>query len=264
LPKIQTKLSYGPKRIGAALIELQQVDSTNNYATALAHAGMAQPGTAVLAHYQSAGKGQRHKGWSAAPGENITLSLVLQPDAFAGAGFASLSAANAFRFSMAIALGAQRFFARYAGDETFVKWPNDLYWRDRKAGGILIENILSGSSWKWAIAGLGININQTDFEGLALRAVSLRQITGKAWEIKPLALGLCGQIEAALEQLAQDPESVVADYHRVLYKMGEIVRLKKDARVFSARVLGVSAEGRLRVQHAIDEEFAVGEVEWVF
>jgi BirA family biotin operon repressor/biotin-[acetyl-CoA-carboxylase] ligase len=264
LPKIRTKLSPGPKRIGAPFIELQQVDSTNNYATALAHAGMAGHGTAVLAAHQTAGKGQRHKGWSAAPGANITLSLLLAPYQLTGSGIAPLSAAGAFRFSMAIALGAQRFFAAYAGEETFVKWPNDLYWRDRKAGGILIENILSGDQWKWAVAGLGININQTDFGALAPRAVSLRQITGREWNVKELALALCASIEETLEQLCRDPASIAADYHAVLFGLGDVVRLRKENRVFAAEVLGVSDEGALRVRHGVEEEFRVGEVEWVF
>ncbi|WP_165871488.1 biotin--[acetyl-CoA-carboxylase] ligase [Flaviaesturariibacter flavus] len=258
-------MSPGPKRIGTPFIELTQVDSTNNYATGLAHAGMAEHGTAVLAAHQTKGKGQRHKAWEGAPGANITMSLLLAP---AGLGLqpppVRLTAAGAFRFSMAVALGAQRFFARHAGEETFVKWPNDLYWRDRKAGGILIENILAGDQWKWAVAGLGININQTDFGPDAPRAVSLRQITGRQWDVRTLALELCASIEDSLNQLSASPDSVAADYHAVLFGRGEIVRLRKDSRVFAAEVLGVTEDGLLRVRHGVEEEFAVGEVEWVF
>jgi BirA family transcriptional regulator, biotin operon repressor / biotin---[acetyl-CoA-carboxylase] ligase len=264
LSKIQTKLSPGPKRIGAPFIELQQVDSTNNYATALAHAGMAEHGTAVLARHQTAGKGQRDKGWTSTAGDNITLSLVLDPSQLGDEGIVRLTAARAFRFSMAIALGAQRFFGHHAGEETFVKWPNDLYWRDRKAGGILIENILSGDQWKWAIVGLGININQTDFGRLAGRAVSLRQITGREWDISLLARELCASIEASLTQMQKDPASIAADYDAVLFGRGETVRLRRNARVFAAEVLGVTESGALRIRHGIEEEFNVGEVEWVF
>ncbi|GAB4093886.1 biotin--[acetyl-CoA-carboxylase] ligase [Flaviaesturariibacter terrae] len=252
-----------PKRLGAPFIELQQVDSTNNYATALAHAGLAEHGTAVLAKAQTAGKGQRHKGWTAEPGANITMSLLLRPFLLPGPDGAPLSIGDAFYLSAAAALGVQRFFAAYAGEETFVKWPNDLYWRDRKAGGILIENIFAGSDWKWAVVGTGININQADFGDLAGRAVSLRQITGRERDIRSLALELCGSIEAALEQLALDRDSVLSDYHRVLYRLGETVRFRKGGRVFEAEVLGVTSTGRLRVRHGVEEEFAVGEVEWV-
>jgi len=244
------------KRLGTPLIELQQVDSTNNYATALAHAGRATHGTAVLAKAQTAGKGQRHKGWQAQPGANITLSLILRPE--------GLQLAQAFTFSMAVALGVQRFFSRYAGAETFVKWPNDLFWRDRKAGGILIENILSGSEWKWAIAGLGININQTAFGPLADRAVSLLMITGKKWPIPDLVSALFDSVGAALEELQQDPAAIIAAYHDVLYARGQCVKLRKDSRVFEVEVIGVTPEGALRVRHGIEEQYQVGEVEWVF
>ncbi|RYY63668.1 MAG: biotin--[acetyl-CoA-carboxylase] ligase [Chitinophagaceae bacterium] len=261
--KNKYKLPPAPKHLGASIVELQQVDSTNNYATALAHAGLAEHGTAVLAREQTAGKGQRHKGWNAAPGANITMSLVLQPAVLFQKGSVALNAADAFRFSAAVALGVQRFFAAHAGEETFVKWPNDLYWRDRKAGGILIENILSGADWKWAVVGTGININQSDFGDLSGRAVSLRQITGREWDIHVLARELCASLETALARLATDPAGILEDYHAVLFAKGETVRFRKGSRTFSAQVLGVTDDGRLRLWHGLEEAYAVGEVEWI-
>lgn len=258
------KLPPSSKHLDAAFIELQQVDSTNNYATGLAHAGLAEHGTAVLARHQTAGKGQRHKGWTDEPGSNILLSLLLRPSEVFGSGAVPLTAVEGFRFSAAVALGVQRFFAARAGEETFVKWPNDLYWRDRKAGGILIENILAGAEWKWAVVGMGININQGDFGNLAGRAVSLRQITGREWEVGQLAQQLRAAVAGALEQLAADPGSILADYHAVLFGRGQEVRFRKGARTFSAEVLGVTEDGRLRVWHGLEEAFGVGEVEWVF
>ena len=151
--------------IGNPFIELQQVESTNNYATGAVHAGMAQHGTIVFAHHQTKGKGQHNRAWLADEGKNIAMSVILQPP--------GLALSQSFLISMATALGVQRFFSHYAGSETKVKWPNDLYWRDRKAGGILIENIVQGSEWKASIVGIGININQTAFENLENKAVSL-------------------------------------------------------------------------------------------
>lgn len=241
--------------IGFNLIELQQVESTNNYATGLAHAGMAQHGTVVWSHHQTAGKGQRHKSWETDAGENITASFILEPS--------WISLPNAFGLSRAVAVGVQRFFATYAGEQTKVKWPNDLYWGDRKAGGILIENILSGAQWKYAIVGIGININQTVFGGLAQKAVSLKQITGASHDIPPLIKELCRHLEQALTELESNPISVEGSYHELLYKIGERVRLKKGGRVFEATIKGVSPQGRLIAHHLIDETFEVGEVEWV-
>ncbi|HEY8388624.1 MAG TPA: biotin--[acetyl-CoA-carboxylase] ligase, partial [Parasegetibacter sp.] len=133
------------------LIVLQRIDSTNNYAMEQLHAGMANHGTAWLAMEQTAGRGQRGRQWTAEPGANILLSIIIEPSR------ANLSAP--FELSVCFALAAQTLFNKYSIDSTTVKWPNDIYWRDRKAGGILIENVFRGTSWDYAIAGIGLNIN---------------------------------------------------------------------------------------------------------
>jgi BirA family biotin operon repressor/biotin-[acetyl-CoA-carboxylase] ligase len=241
--------------IGNPFVELQQVDSTNNYATAMAHAGMAQHGTAVLAQHQTKGKGQRTKAWETLPGQNITMSIILQPQ--------PLVLSEAFLLSMAVAVGVQRFFVHYAGDEVSVKWPNDLYWRDRKAGGILIENILTGADWKYAVVGMGININQTDFGELGLKATSLKQITGKAYDVMTLSKELCQFLGQAYQELLTNKQNIVEAYHAVLYKRSQKVKLRKDTRVFETLIKGVSLDGQLITEHGMEERFSVGEVEWI-
>ncbi|HEY0067590.1 MAG TPA: biotin--[acetyl-CoA-carboxylase] ligase [Flavisolibacter sp.] len=242
-------------KIGTPFIELPTVDSTNNYATTLAHEGMARHGTAVFAHRQTRGRGQRTKEWVTGGG-NIALSLVLEP--------VQLTTSRMFSLSMAVALGACRFFTRYAGEDTRIKWPNDIYWRDRKAGGILIENILQGSSWRFAVAGIGLNINQDDFGELNNRAVSLKQITGRNFSSVILAHELCSDLQQAWDLLEKDQPELTAAYHSLLYKLNEPIRLKKENRVFEALLTGVTLTGQLVVRHSIEEQFDVGEVEWIF
>ena len=241
--------------IGNPLIELQQVESTNNYATGLVHAGMAQHGTAVFAHHQTKGKGQHNRTWLSEEGKNIAMSVILQPPA--------LALSQSFLLSMATAIGTRQFLSKYAGSETKVKWPNDLYWRDRKAGGILIENIVQGTEWKAAIIGIGININQTSFENLDSKAVSLKQITGKDFEPLALAKELCQQLSQAYDVLHKLPAQIIESYKNQLYKINEVVRLKKGSRVFDAKVKNVTTMGQLVVQHATEEYFSIGEVEWL-
>ena len=216
---------------------------------------MAQSGTAVFAHHQTKGKGQRHRKWQGEPGHNIALSVILQPP--------GLALSQAFLLSMATALGVHRFFAKYAGSETKVKWPNDLYWRDRKAGGILIENLVQGSDWKAAVIGIGININQTNFHNLDRKAVSLKQITGKEHAPLDLAKELCSHLSQAYDLLHKLPLEVKELYRQHLYKLNKTVRLKHGSRVFDAVIKDVSSLGELVVQHATEERFGVGELEWV-
>ena len=231
------------------------MESTNNYATGAIHAGLAQGGMAVFAHHQTAGKGQRNRQWLDEGRKNIALSVVLQPP--------GLALSQSFLLSMTTAVGVYHFLSRYAGSECSVKWPNDLYWRDRKAGGILIENMVQGSEWKAAVVGVGLNINQTQFGNLGTKAVSLKQITGKDHEPLPLAIELCKDLSDAYTLLHHLPSEVMEQYRRYLYKRNETVRLKQGSRVFDAVVKDVTALGELIVEHGVEEQFGVGEVEWV-
>jgi BirA family biotin operon repressor/biotin-[acetyl-CoA-carboxylase] ligase len=165
---------------------------------------------------------------------------------------------------MCIAIAVHDFFSKYAGDETFVKWPNDLYWRDRKAGGILIENILQGTRWQFSVAGIGINVNQTAFSPHLPNPVSLKQITGRHFDILALARKLCGHIQRRLNMLLEEPpEALLQEYNALLYRKQESVKLKKENIVFETFIRGVNMQGKLMTKAAVEQEFNWGEVEWV-
>jgi BirA family transcriptional regulator, biotin operon repressor / biotin---[acetyl-CoA-carboxylase] ligase len=242
--------------VGFPFIELRKVESTNNYAMGLVHAGMAQHGTAVFAHEQTKGKGQRHKEWLSEPGKNITLSLIVYPF--------GLKTNQLFLLSMAVANGVHNFFSFYAGGETKTKWPNDIYWCDRKAGGILIENVIQGNNWKHAIIGIGLNINQTDF-GDNSRAVSLKNITGKTYDIVSLAKEeLLTFLDLSFKEMTADTDKVIRNYHEHLYKWKETVRLKKDETVIEGYLKRVNTDGVLIIETPTQEMFfKVGQVEWL-
>lgn len=241
--------------IGHSFVELESVDSTNNYAMALAKEGRAKHGTLVFAHHQRAGKGQRGRSWESKPGENIVLSAVLEPVAF--------SPSSAFGLSAAVALACHDFFSHYAGAESVkIKWPNDLYWNDRKAGGVLIENQFKGMQWLLAIAGMGININQVVFDVTARTPVSLRQITGRVFDVPSLARELGGFLDRRYSEWAGG-EAIVDAYNRVLYRRGQEVQLKKDNAILRTRVEGVSPRGELLTSDVLERRFNFGEVEWI-
>lgn len=242
--------------LGNPFIELSSVDSTNNYALSQVHAGLAQHGTAFFAHEQFAGKGQRGKIWKAERDHGIILSVVIEPF--------SRVLSRQFELSACIAVSVREFFSRYAGAETYIKWPNDLYWHDRKAGGILIENLAGAGEWKWAIAGMGININQPSFPEGIRNPVSLLQITGKNHDPMMLAKELCTVIDQNLQTLTEQGfETIYNEYNQHLYKRDQVVKLKKDNRAFEAKIIGVTRDGRLQTEHGIPEEFGFGEIEWI-
>jgi BirA family biotin operon repressor/biotin-[acetyl-CoA-carboxylase] ligase len=243
--------------IGHSFIELGSVDSTNNYAMAQAHAGLASHGAMFYAHEQWAGKGQRGKSWTSTPGQNIILSTVLEP--------VNLPIIQQFPLSAAIALACYDLFSRYAtAADMAIKWPNDLYWRDRKAGGILIENSFKGDQWAYAIAGTGININQTRFPATAPNPVSLKQITGRDFDAPALARELGNHLEIRWQALIQGNAAALLDeYNQRLYRRDQPVRLKKDQAVFETVVKKVTPTGELLTRDVLDRQFTFGEIEWV-
>jgi BirA family transcriptional regulator, biotin operon repressor / biotin---[acetyl-CoA-carboxylase] ligase len=255
--------------LGQPFIELQSVDSTNNYAFKQIHAGLAHHGSAYFAREQMAGKGQRGKTWSATKDSSLILSIVIDPG--------PLLLTQQFQLSACVAVSVCEFFSRYAGESTRIKWPNDLYWQDRKAGGILIENIIGGqksqiatvdprvsSQWLWAVVGVGININQELFSGELKNPVSLKQITAREFSPVQMANELCVVLDNKFNQLIRSGFDVIySSYLSFLYKKDEMVKLKKGSRVFEATIKTVSFGGKLIVQHAIEEEFDFGEIEWV-
>lgn len=277
---------------GGHLTILESVDSTNNYAMAKVRTGLAKHGDGYFAMAQVSGKGQRGKTWVTEPGTNIILTLVMQAS--------PLQLTRQFQFSAAIALAVHDFFGLYAGDETTIKWPNDIYWRDRKAGGILIENIIgsresgarsqsrevntqeslavvresgaglqtidsqlmTAQSWQWAIVGMGININQTVFPENIRNAVSLKQITGKDWSVIELAQELCTHTLNRYDQLLAG-NNPLQEYNNQLFKKGQTAVFKKGSRIFEAKVKEVDMAGDLVLITASEEHFSFGEVEWV-
>jgi BirA family transcriptional regulator, biotin operon repressor / biotin---[acetyl-CoA-carboxylase] ligase len=244
-----------------SFIELQSVDSTNNYAMACITEGVAQHGITYFTHEQSAGKAQRGKIWISEKGANIMMSMVIKP--------LFLQPSEQFKLSACVAVALLGFFKRYAGDQTKIKWPNDIYWRDRKAAGVLIENIISSgklsiNNWQWAILGIGVNLNQVNFPSDLQNPVSLKQITGGNYNPIDMAKELCETLNLCLIQLEKEGgDSIFETYNRNLYKKNEKVRIKKGSRVFEATVTGVSSAGQLIVNHGMEERFDFGDIELI-
>lgn len=222
----------------------------------MVRSGNANDGTVYFALEQTKGKGQRTKTWYSSKGENLILSTIQSNR--------GLTLENQFPISCAASLACLDLLSSHAGDEFRIKWPNDLYWRDRKAGGILIENIIKGNSWERAIIGIGININQTNFPEMSNFPVSLKQITGKTFDPIDLAKELCTLLEDRLSLVeTKSFEVMLEDYNALLYKHSTIARFRKGNVTFDAVIKGVSRQGQLVLEHGIEEAVNYGEIEWL-
>ena len=233
-------------------LTLETVDSTNNYAMALIQKRQIEHEIAIFAKEQTAGKGRRGKQWMSSKGENIILSIAIPMQ--------WLSISRQFEISVAAALGCCDLLRNIILANLFIKWPNDIFINDSKAGGILIENVIKGKIWQWAVIGIGLNINQEKF-GLENSATSVKIITGKNFEVKPLAEKLYECVLKRVEQLKQHHfTKMLQEYNDSLYARGKMVALQKQNIQFQTKITGVSASGELITQDAFERRFVFDEI----
>ena len=147
------------------IIHIAETNSTNNW---LKEHG--DDGLVVVADYQTAGRGCGTNKWESERGKNLLFSMLVHPH--------DIPAVRQFHISMAISLAICESLEQYIGDLS-IKWPNDIYWRNGKIAGILIENTLKGTVIKNSIIGVGLNVNQRDFRSDAPNPVSLWQVSGQ-------------------------------------------------------------------------------------
>jgi BirA family transcriptional regulator, biotin operon repressor / biotin---[acetyl-CoA-carboxylase] ligase len=234
------------------LIELESVDSTNNYAMARIHEGMATDGLVCFARQQLAGKGQRGKAWLSEPGQNLIMSLVIEP--------ATLILSQQFLLSAAVALGILDLTGIFEGNNWSIKWPNDIYWNDRKAAGILVESVIQGENWPFAAVGVGMNLNQVSFPAEIPNAISLKQITGKNYDPVSVAKQLVPAIQSRITGLRKEPDLILTALNKSLYKKNHRITLKKGNDLIKTRLKGVNATGHLLTENG---SFNLGEIEFL-
>jgi len=226
--------------VGRNLIKLLAVDSTNNFLKNLVSNSEPLPeGTVIMADNQYAGRGQQNSTWEAEPGKNLTFSLLLRPT------FLPLN--QQFSLNMAISVGINQALSRILGEGLSIKWPNDIYFRDKKLGGILIENTIVGSDIKTAVVGIGINVNQQLFaEELTDKATSIFQILHKDVNLVQLLAEICNALESLYLQLRSGTcVNLKQNYVDSLYKLRKAGLFEKDGEVFEGSITGVSDTGLL-------------------
>ncbi len=226
---------------GQQLIWLPACGSTNAEAQRLLGENRASEGCTVATDHQTAGRGQRGNRWEAAGGENLTLSVVWFPT--------FLDAGQQFLLSQAVALAVHDWAAALLGPSSAlrVKWPNDLYYGPQKLGGILIENALSGQQIQHSVVGIGLNVNQLGFE--VPTATSLAGLTGRAYDLGPLAAHLLECLERRYLQLRAGRVGALRQtYLQALYRYRELHTYEVAGQRVSGQIVGVGEDGRLAVE----------------
>lgn len=197
---------------------IERTNSTNTLMKELLVRGEWPEGERWLrTDFQSAGRGQAGNSWESAPGKNLLCSVLMsyQPSAISRQPFYLNVLVSVAVHKVIRSVLCQQSGLCSVSEAVSIKWPNDIYYGDKKIAGILVENAILGSEVTYSIAGIGLNVNQTTFLSSAPNPVSLKLISGKETDIDTLMQALMAQIEA-LE--AMDEAQVWAYYRDHLYR----------------------------------------------
>lgn len=244
------------------MIHLNETDSTNRYLQQLcqeAGNSKVEEFTTVCADYQTAGKGQRGNSWEAAKGANLLFSFVCYPT------FVPIR--QQFVLSQLISLGIKETLDEYCSDIS-IKWPNDIYWKEKKICGILIENDLQGNSIGRCISGIGLNVNQEVFLSDAPNPISLKQITGKHYQRETILEKVMQRIEQSYQKLKEDSayaSELATRYAASLFRREGLHCYQDKDGLFNARLVRVEADGRFVLMDEVNRErsYLFKEVQYV-
>ncbi len=222
------------------ILKYKTLSSTNNKAKELLQKNDSINFTVVVADEQSKGRGQRKNTWHSRTGKNLTFSIITKP--------IFLPATKQFYLSKVISLGIIDYLnSRKKGFK--IKWPNDIYYKDMKICGILIENSLSGSTIKNSVIGIGLNINQKKFPDYLPDAISLFNIKNKEFnletELQILLRLIYNKYELLQKQKYTEIDSL---YHKYLYLINTNSNFKDITGNFIGKIKGTLPEGKLVIE----------------
>jgi len=242
--------------VGKFIQYVTSCHSTNDIAAHKVRTDTARDGEIIIAGEQTAGRGQRGRSWVTEKDRNFTFSIIFRPP--------NLPVKHQFQLSQAIALGVRKYVASKVFQPVKIKWPNDIFIGHLKTAGLLIENSVRGSRIHAVVAGIGLNMNQREFE--SPRATSVGKETGRELVLKEELEDLLLCIEEYYIALMEEQYAGIrAEYLRVLYGHGERRKFRTEEDEIYATVTNVSPEGRLIVEvDGRELTFGIQELSWVW
>ncbi len=237
------------------IVRLDETSSTNTELKLLQQKNPLPEGSMVMTEFQTSGRGQAGNSWYSGKGENLLFSFLLYPR--------FIQAKDQFIISRIVSLAIIRVLQQYTENIT-IKWPNDIYWNDKKIAGILIENSLMGQHIEYTIVGIGLNVNEDDFPTHLPNPVSVKQITGDVFDREILLLLLRYEF-LMLYQSVESGEvaPIECEYMRHLYRKEGTHWFTDADGCFVATIKTVLPSGHLVLETYPDKEertFAFKEV----
>jgi BirA family biotin operon repressor/biotin-[acetyl-CoA-carboxylase] ligase len=242
--------------IGSEFLFIENLPSTNDYASFLLRNTTVTEGTIVYTNFQAAGRGQMGNGWESEDGKNLLFSIVIYPT--------MINPAYQFFLSMAFSLGICDFLKRYIPLCT-IKWPNDIYVISDKIAGLLIENSIMRNQIESTIAGVGLNINQDKFISNAPNPISLKIIKGRKFDLKTCLSEVASNLDARYNQLTVDKHNLREEYTSQLFRLNEWHEYKDNNGHYSGRIKSISDFGRLQIEMRSGKlnEYSLKEVDFI-
>lgn len=226
-----------PERSSAKIIRLDTTESTNRYLRDYVPE-MGEEITVVVADYQTNGKGQGRNSWESEKGKNLLFSILLHPK--------EVPVAKQFLLSEYGALSLKEVLSGYIDEGISLKWPNDIYWNDKKLSGTLIETKIGGGRIKDCIFGIGLNVNQTEFRSDAPNPVSMAQIVGREIDRDALLDKIVRAFERNYELIRSGNYiGLTAQYHESLYRSKGFFPYIDSEGGFEGSIVEVEDDGHL-------------------
>ena len=254
-PFIETQLKVRPKHF--SLLVLDEIDSTNDEAARQLTAGRPTP-FAVLARRQTRGRGRFGRVWHSESAGNLYASFAFRP---------RVVPERMQTFTLWMGLNVCELLANFAQVSPGIKWPNDILFDGRKAGGMLTEARVDADQIRDLVFGLGLNVNRPESgwpADLGRRAIALEDVTGAPLDLNRLAAALIGRVLLAYQTFAEGEHlKTFADlWHRYDLLRGKAITLLEGGRRHHGTVSGLDDEGALllRDEHGKVHRFRAGEV----
>lgn len=240
------------------ILHLEEITSTSSYLKELQSDGSITEGFTVYADFQTIGRGQRGNSWESARGLNLMFSTILYPT--------RVLAKDQFVISQIVSLAIVDVLSKETSGIS-IKWPNDIYWNDKKITGILIENSIIGDNLSQSIIGVGLNLNQTVFESNAPNPISLKQITDKNYNVREILIAVLNRLQGYYRELksAEAVREIKKAYKENLFRKNGLYLFEDNSGVFEGLILDVEDSGLLVVRKASGEiaKYAFKEIRYI-
>ncbi len=241
------------------IIKLNAIDSTNTYLRELASKKRLEDYTVVVTKHQTKGKGQIGAVWNSQKGKNLTCSMFKRNGC--------VSVDDAFYISMVTSLAIIKTLQLFQVPKLVVKWPNDILSEQKKICGILIENVIKQQDIEGSIIGIGLNVNQTQFQNLPL-ASSLKNLTGTLFDVEELLVKIVEQLTYYFNKLEQGKHDLIKRaYEALLFRRYKPSTFKDtEGNLFSGIIQGVNNNGTLQLllEDDIIKNFELKEIKLLY